>query len=125
MAPKLLENAIKLLENAIKKGHKFHSSPLGDWGGWVNSGRALKRIVGRACLRIKMTPISRKKGIFRMKLTASYVMIYIEIEKKPISLHLRSDFIIREYDYDIESESIMTVITYIIYAFQNEITIIA
>jgi len=60
-----------------------------------------------------------------MKLTASYVMIYIEIEKKPISLHLRSDFIIREYDYDIESESIMTVITYIIYAFQNEITIIA
>jgi len=55
-----------------------------------------------------------------MKLTASYVMIYIEIEKKPISLHLRSDFIIREYDYDIESELIMTVITYIIYAFHSK-----
>ena len=28
------------------------SSPLGFWGGWLNSSRALKRIVGRACLRI-------------------------------------------------------------------------
>jgi hypothetical protein len=51
-------------------------------------------------------------------------MIFIEIGNKRNrslfisgSLHLRSDFIIREYDYDIESESIMPVITYIIYAF--------